>query len=109
MDVMALARQERIEMADFLASLRPEQWVHPSLCAGWRIRDVAAHVVSYEEHGGGDFIRRVTKARFRPARLNQVALAEYAAFDPVDLVEFLRNHLTPQGATARLGGRVGLV
>jgi len=52
-DAMAMARDERAEMADFLASLRPEQWDRPSLCAGWRIRDVAAHVVSYEEHDGG--------------------------------------------------------
>src|SRR5207249_6627778 len=104
MDVMAMARDERTEMADFLASLRSEQWDQPSLCVGWRIRDVAAHVVSYEEHGGTDLIKRVAKARFRPGRLNEVALVEYAARDPQELVEFLRNHLTPRGATARFGG-----
>jgi uncharacterized protein (TIGR03083 family) len=96
-------------MADFLASLGSEQWDRPSLCVGWRIRDVAAHVVSYEEHGGADLIKRVAKARLRPGRLNEVALAEYAGCDPDELVELLRNHLTPRGATARFGGRVGLV
>lgn len=96
-------------MADFLASLRPEQWDQPSLCTGWRVRDVAAHVVSYEEHDWDDVIRRVRRAHFRPRRVNEVALAEYAALDPEELVEFLRNHLTPQGATRRFGGRVGLV
>ncbi|MGH9013794.1 MAG: maleylpyruvate isomerase family mycothiol-dependent enzyme [Acidimicrobiia bacterium] len=106
---MAMARDERTEMADFLASLRSEHWDHPSLCVGWRIRDVAAHVVSYEEHGGADLIKRLAKARFRPGRLNEVALAEYAGRDPQELVEFLRDHLTPRGATARFGGRVGLV
>jgi uncharacterized protein (TIGR03083 family) len=109
MDAMAMARDERAEMADFLASLRPEQWDQPSLCAGWRIRDVAAHVVSYEEHDGADLIKRVARARFRLGRLNDVALAEYAAHHPHELVAFLRNHLTPRGATARFGGRVGLV
>jgi uncharacterized protein (TIGR03083 family) len=109
MDVMAMAREERAEMADFLGSLRSEQWDHPSLCVGWRIRDVAAHVVSYEEHGRTDLVRRLAKARFRPGRLNQVALAEYNQRDPQDLVEFLRAHLTPHGATARFGGGVGLV
>lgn len=49
-----MARDERSEMADFLASLRSEQWDHPSLCSRWRIREVAAHVVSYEEHGSAD-------------------------------------------------------
>ena len=108
-DVMAMAREERAEMADFLASLRLEQWDQPSLCHGWRIRDVAAHAVSYEEHGLADLIRRLAKARFRPGQLNEVALAEYAALDPQELVAFLRKHLTPHGATARFGGRVGLV
>lgn len=49
MDAMAMAAAERAEMADFLESLSAEQWEAPSLCAGWRVRDVAAHVVSYEE------------------------------------------------------------
>ena len=96
-------------MADFLASLPSEQWDHPSLCQGWRIRDVAAHVISYEEHGWADLIKRLARARFRPGRLNDVGLAEYAARDPQELVEFLRRHLTPRGGTARFGGRVGLV
>jgi uncharacterized protein (TIGR03083 family) len=106
---MAMAREERAEMADFLASLQPEQWDQPSLCEGWRIRDVAGHVISYEEHGSVDLARRLAKARFRPGRVNQVALADYAALDPQELVDFFRNHLTPQGSTAGFGGRVGLV
>lgn len=109
MDVMALARDERTDLADFLSTLRPEQWDEPSLCDGWRVRDVVAHMISYEEHGGADLIRRLVKARFRPGRVNDVALADYVDRDPHELVEFLRAHLTPHGATARLGGRVGLV
>jgi uncharacterized protein (TIGR03083 family) len=108
-DVMAMARDERAELADLLASLRPEQWDRPSLCTGWRVRDVAAHVVSYEEHGSADLIERVVRARFRPGRLNEVALAEYAGRGPEELVQLLRDHLTPRGATARFGGRIGLV
>jgi len=109
MNAMAMARDERTEMAEFLASLRPEQWDHPSLCAGWRVRDVAAHVVSYEGHRWDELLRRAQEAHFRPGRVNEVALAEYSALDPKELVGFLRNHLTPHGPTARFGGRVGLV
>jgi uncharacterized protein (TIGR03083 family) len=106
---MAMVRDERADLADFLASLRPEQWDHPSLCRGWSIRDVAAHVVSYEEQGFGDLMRRLARARLRPGRFNDVGLAEYVERDPQELVAFLREHLTPVGATARFGGRVGLV
>lgn len=109
MNVMALARAERADLADFLDSLRPEQWDAPSLCAGWRVRDVAAHVISYEEHGRRDLLRRLATARFRIGRVNDVSLAEYRTLDPPELVAFLRSHLDPRGATAKFGGGVGLV
>ncbi len=43
MTALELAREERLEFADFLAGLSPEQWDSPTLCAGWRVRDVVAH------------------------------------------------------------------
>jgi uncharacterized protein (TIGR03083 family) len=108
-DVMALAREERADLADLLASLGPDQWDQPSLCRGWTVRDVAAHVVSYEEQGFADLVRRLARARLRPGRFNDVGLAEYVHRDPQELVALLREHLAPRGATARFGGRVGLV
>jgi len=36
---------ERTDVHDFLASLTPAQWDEPSLCQGWRIRDVAVHLL----------------------------------------------------------------
>ena len=35
---------ERISLADLLDSLGEREWETPSLCAGWRVRDVAAHL-----------------------------------------------------------------
>jgi uncharacterized protein (TIGR03083 family) len=35
---------ERLAVADFLDGLSPEQWETPSLCGGWRVREVAAHL-----------------------------------------------------------------
>ncbi len=35
----------RLSLAATLATLTPEEWDHPSLCDGWRVRDVAAHVI----------------------------------------------------------------
>lgn len=37
---------ERRHLRDLLAGLDPEQWEQPSLCAGWRVQEVAAHVLS---------------------------------------------------------------
>jgi hypothetical protein len=36
---------ERADVHDFLASLTPAQWDAQSLCQGWRVRDVAVHML----------------------------------------------------------------
>ncbi len=109
MDVMAMARAERKELADLLDTLTPQQWEHPTLCSRWTVREVVAHLVSYEEHGRSDLLRRLLRARLRPGRLNDAALDDYRDRSPEQLVAFLPDHLTPQGTTASMGGRVGLV
>src|SRR4051794_41658976 len=42
--VWASIDDERSSLADLLDDLGEEEWVHPSLCDGWRVRDVAAHL-----------------------------------------------------------------
>lgn len=37
---------ERRAVLEHLRLLSPEEWEHPSLCEGWRVRDVAAHLIS---------------------------------------------------------------
>lgn len=37
---------ERAALASTLASLPADQWEQPSLCPGWTVKDVAAHVIS---------------------------------------------------------------
>ena len=39
-------RAERRDLAEVLSSLRPEQWDAPTLCAGWRVREVVAHTTT---------------------------------------------------------------
>ncbi len=33
------------ELLDLLRSLRPEQWAMPTICPGWQVRDIAAHLL----------------------------------------------------------------
>ena len=35
---------QRLSLADLLEGLTDPQWDTPSLCEGWRVRDVAAHL-----------------------------------------------------------------
>jgi uncharacterized protein (TIGR03083 family) len=43
-DVWAAIDLQRRRTADLLAGLSDEQWARPSLCEGWAVRDVAAHL-----------------------------------------------------------------
>ncbi|MFE2108507.1 maleylpyruvate isomerase family mycothiol-dependent enzyme [Kitasatospora sp. NPDC059463] len=43
-ELRAAIAAERRELADVLDTLSFEQWNSPSLCAGWRAREVAAHL-----------------------------------------------------------------
>ena len=43
--VYRIATANRLLAADMFADLTPEQWRTPSLCAGWTIREVAAHLL----------------------------------------------------------------
>lgn len=35
---------QRTSLTDLLDHLSDDEWLHPSLCAGWTVRDVAAHL-----------------------------------------------------------------
>lgn len=108
-DPMGLARAERADMAELLACLTPEQWDAPTLCEGWRVRDVVAHVYSYEDIGLTGFVSRFVRAGLTPQRANAIGLAEQADLSPLELVARARRCVRPRGFTALMGGRIALV
>jgi uncharacterized protein (TIGR03083 family) len=105
--LMTMAHDERVDLADFLATLTPQDWEAPSLCSKWSVKDVVAHVISYEELGAMGLLKRFAKGWI--VRANQVGVDEFAALSPQQLLEFLRNHLEPRGLTAGFGGMIALV
>ncbi|MEO6570864.1 MAG: maleylpyruvate isomerase family mycothiol-dependent enzyme [Ilumatobacteraceae bacterium] len=105
---MALAIDERRDFADLLETLTPEQWAAPTLCDRWNVRDVVAHVVSYEQARPLALAATFLRAGFRPGRVNDLRLRVYEDSTPGQLVELLRAHLRPRGLTAGFGGGIGL-
>ncbi len=108
MSVMHLARAEREELRDLLGGLTPEQWRTPSLCAGWTVSDVVAHVLSYEELGVRQLAGRLGRGFLSVDRSNALGLEEYGSRTPVELLRLLDDHLTPTGLTAGMGGAIAL-
>lgn len=76
---------QRLRTADLLEQLRDADWRYPSLCEGWTVRDVAAHL-TLQQMGLGDLLRMLPK--YRGGGMNRLidesARAKAAA--PVDLL-----------------------
>lgn len=106
---MEMARDERREFADFLAALPPGQWDEPSLCSQWRVRDVVAHAISYDELTTADLAVRFVRGGLLRNRINAAGVRELATRPPEELVQLVRDHIQPRGLTARFGGMIALV
>jgi uncharacterized protein (TIGR03083 family) len=105
--LMAMAHDERADLAAFLRTLMPQEWNGPSLCTEWTVKDVVAHVVSYEELSPFGLAKRFAKGRV--VRANEVGVMEFAPMSPHELMDFLDRHLRPHGLTAGFGGMIALV
>lgn len=107
MDVLEMATAERTDLADLLEKLTPEQWEAPSLCEGWSVRDVVAHVMSFDGVSLLGMIRRAVRGRL--VGINQVSVDELRPLRTEQLLDRLRAHLRPQGLAAIFGGRLALL
>jgi uncharacterized protein (TIGR03083 family) len=85
--------QKRRSLADLLDTLSDDEWERPSLCVGWRIRDVAAHLaLAAQPPGLGSMLRQGVRARGSFHRLNHDAAVRHAERPGADLVAELREH-----------------
>lgn len=107
-DVKEVAAAERHDLADLLETLSPEEWQRPSLCVEWSVRDVAAHVSSYDELGWGGSAAMLARSRFSLDRANAAMVEKGRRLSTPELVRQLREHAVPRGPTAMFGGRVAL-
>jgi uncharacterized protein (TIGR03083 family) len=84
----------RLALADLLDELSPPEWEAASLCAGWRVRDVAAHVaMTPQVPGVRAMLADAVRARGRFDRLNHdVAVRHAESRPPAQLVAELRTH-----------------
>lgn len=105
--MMDMARAERAELAAFLTTLTLQQWETPSLCAGWSVKEVVAHMISYEDLGVFGLLKRFAKGRI--VRANEVGVDEFAGLSPQELADYVGRHLQPRGLTAGFGGMIALV
>lgn len=72
--VWELVHQERLALVDDLKGLSQEQWDAASLCVGWSVHDVLAHLIDVAKTTRLGFVRRMIAARFDFDRDNQTGV-----------------------------------
>jgi len=77
---------QRAELAEVLAGLPGPSWDEPTLCAGWRIREVVAHITMPFRYSRGRFALELAKSRGRFNEMaDRVAQRDAAAMSPAEL------------------------
>ena len=107
-DLMALAEEERTELLALLQSLTDDQWNAQSLCTKWRVRDVATHVVSYDELSTLTTVGTFIRGGLRVSSVNAVALQRYDDLEPLAIIDLLARNLRPSGLPKGFGGGIAL-
>ncbi|BBY55784.1 maleylpyruvate isomerase family mycothiol-dependent enzyme [Mycobacterium koreense] len=109
LSVRDLAAAERADLAALLKSLTAEQWRVPSPCDGWTVRDVVAHMLSYDELGLTGLARRFARGHLHLDQANALGLADFADCTPRQLLDLLDRCITPRGLTRGFGSRIALL
>jgi len=91
-EIWAAVDAQRRSLADLLEGLTAEQWTAPSLCDGWRVRDVAAHL---------------THSHMPPGRMLVEALKSGFRFDPMIRRLAVEDTRSQPEIVAALRGMVG--
>lgn len=101
-DIRAAIAAERRDQAELLAGLTGEQWDAPSLCEGWRVKEVIAHTTLPFHSSKARVLKEIARSagRFNHAS-DRMAKKDAQALSTNELVSLLKanadNPWTPPG------------
>ena len=81
-DVWPMVHAERAALIDDLAGLAGCQWASPSLCEGWTVHDVAAHLIDNARTTRLGILRAMVRVGFDFDRQNAHGVARERAATP---------------------------
>lgn len=95
MDIKAEIAAERRELADVLDGLSAGQWQAPTLCAGWRVRELAAHMSLGFRYSLPRTVAELVRSGGHLHRMtDRCARRDAAAASTGELAGFLRDNAT---------------
>lgn len=89
-DVWAMVHAERAALIDDLKSLDGRRWEESSLCGGWTVHDVVAHLVDTARTTRLGFMVGLARARFDFDRQNARGVQRERGASPQETLERLR-------------------
>lgn len=96
-DDAVLAREtfaERRRLVDMLEGLSPQQWKSASLCEGWRVKEVVAHITLAYRHSGPRVLAGIVGAGFRfNVFSDRIARRDCAQNSDAELLSSLRDNV----------------
>lgn len=98
--LQAMLTAERRELLEFLRTLAPEDWLVPSLCEGWLVRDVVAHLL-WDDIPVPHYLR-VAATHRNPDRVNQHLVDEARALSVTELLARFESVVTAGGWLSRI-------
>lgn len=108
-DPFPLAAARRRAVADLLEGLDDAQLATPSLCAGWDVRTVGAHLADSTAPGAlGEFARDLVRARGRLHRANDEAARRAGRRPVAETVALLRERADSRSTPPVTGPRAPL-
>ena len=107
-DYWSAVRGMRLGIADMLQSLSAAEWDEPSLCRGWRVRDVAGHLAVVPVITTWQMMRVAPRAGFDPNRINTAVATREGSRPPEQILASLRERAGARGTARMLDSRNAL-
>lgn len=92
-DLGAEIADEFLALADLLETAPTGAWDAPSLCEGWRVREVVAHMTMPARYDGPQFMKRLAAAGGDFTAMSDAVAAEDGALPAATLLANLRSEV----------------
>jgi uncharacterized protein (TIGR03083 family) len=105
----SLVAAERRELAGLLSELPAESWNAPTLCAGWRVREVVAHMTMLYRYSTARFLAELARSGGRFDRMADRRARLDGAGPPSELVSVMAEHAEAVRARPGVGFEGALI
>jgi uncharacterized protein (TIGR03083 family) len=93
-DIWTTIASERRALADELDSLTDKQWSAPSMCDGWSVRDIVAHMTATAEMTPPAFFPKIIGAGFSLKNLSNKEIAKRTQGAPSETLARFKSRIS---------------